>query len=270
MWAFIFKMKYIRRKIIAEIAGSPQKQKAVAFAILLKEKTNNSSAIRNFSLYKIQRLTQDIHGKNGMAYKTIRKYLSVLEKMGLAEQCGNDLIIRRMSSDAKHRNFNISCFKIDRNKNVYNQIRELIFLVIQAQKDFFKSLLRLRKDPQKGTDFKKVRRLCKKCCNNPNADYEEYGLSYNRIAYRIGCCSRTAIKIVKDAIRRKWCTKENHCEVVRMDGVHFREIPGYAFTTQNYGFILRPNTYTLSRAWSCALGADAQAVVCAGVRKEVW
>lgn len=255
-------MKYIRRKIIAEIAGSPLKQKAVAFAILLKEKTNNSSSIRNFSLYKIQKLTRDSQGKNGMSYKTIRKYLDVLEKMGLTEQCGDDLIIHRMSSDARHRNFNISCFSIDKNRNVYNQIRELIFLVIQAQKDFIHSLLRLRKEPPRGVDYKKVRRLCKKCCGNPYAEYKENGLSYNRIAQKIGCCSRTAIKIVKDAIRRKWCTKFNHCEVVRMDGVHFREIPGYAFTTQNYGFILRPNTYALSRAWSCALGADA----CASVR----
>lgn len=204
-----------------------------------------------------------------MSYKTIHKYLEVLIKIGFAEIKGNDLYIKKMTSSSRHRNISISAFKIDKNKNIYNQIRELVFLVIQAQKDFIKSLLRLRNNPPKGTDYKKVRRLCKKCCNNPNADYKEYGLSYNHIAYRIGCSSRTAIKIVKDAVRRKWCTKENHCEVVRMDGVHFREIPGYAFTTQNYGFILRPNTYTLSRAWSCALGADACASVCAGGRAGV-
>lgn len=256
-------MKYIKRSIIAEIAGSPLKQKAIAFAILLKQKTNNSSAIRSFSLYKIHKLTQDDHGKNGMAYKTIRKYLAVLKTLNLIEENGRDLTIKKMSSDSKHRNYDISKFIIDKNKNIYNQIRNLLFLLIQAQKDFIHSLLRLRENPQYGTDYKKVRRLCKKCCANPNAEYKEYGLSYNHIALKLGCSARTAIKVVKDAIRRNWCTKENHCEMVRMDGVHFREIPGYAFTTENYGFILRPNTYTLSRAWSCALGADARVSVCA-------
>ena len=215
-------MKSIRRRIINEIAGSPQKQKAVAFALLLKDKTNDSSVIRNFTIYKIHKLTCDTNGKGGMSYRTIRKYLEVLIKMGYAEIKDDNLFIKKMASSSKHRNFDISAFKINRNKDVYNQIRELLFLVIQAQKDFFKSLLRLRKDPPKGTDYKKVRRLCKKCCDNPNAEYEEYGLSYNKIAMKIGCCARTAFEVVKRAIGRKWCTKENHCEVVRMDGVHTR------------------------------------------------
>lgn len=250
-------MKYIRRNIIAEIAGSPLKQKAVAFAILLKERTHDSSAIHDFSLYKIQKLTRDAQGKYGMAYKTIRKYLGVLEKMNLVETRGGDLFIKRMSSDSKHRNLDISKFNLDKNKNVYNQIRDLLFLIIQAQKDYIQSLLRLRKDPKRDTDFKKVRRLCKKCCGNPYAEYKEYGISYMRIARQIGCSVRTAMTVVKDAIKRKWCTKKNNCEFVRMDGVGYYDIPGFSYTTRNYGIILRPNTYTLSKSWAAALGSDA-------------
>lgn len=263
--AFIFFMKYIRRKIIADIAGSPQKQKAVAFALLLKDKTNDSSVIRNFTIYKIHKLTKDKKGKGGMAYKTIRKYLSVLFKMGYAEVRGGDLFLRKMASSSKHRNINIAAMKIDKTKNVYNQIREVIFLAIQANKDFIHSLLRLRKAPPKETDYKAVRRLCKKCCNNPNADYEEYGLSYNHISKRIGCCARTAFTLVKDAVRRKWCVKENHCTIDYLPGVNFADLPNYTFTSYNYGFVLRPNTYVLSHVWACALGADARARVCAGV-----
>ena len=267
MFLTIIKMKYIRRRILSEISGSQQKQKAVAFALLLKDRTDDSSVVMDFTIYKLQKLTAGEGGKGGMSYKTIRKYLDVLVKMGYAEIRGGNLYIKSMASASKHRNICISAFSIDKTKNIFNQIRELLFLAIQAHKDFIQSLLRLRKDPPRGTDFRKLRRLCKKCCDNPDAEYEEYGLSYNRIAAEIGCCSRTAIKVVKDAVRRKWCTKENHCEVVRMDGVHFREIPGYAFTTQNYGFILRPNTYTLSRAWACALCAFAPVPVCMGACK---
>ena len=271
--AFIFKiMKYLRRRIIAEIAGSPQKQKAIAFALLLKDRTGDSSVVRDFSIYRIQKLTKDKRGKGGMAYKTIRKYLGVLMKMGYAEMKGGDLFLKRMSSSSKHRNINISAIRTDKNKNVYNQIRELLFLSIQAHKDFIHSLLRLRKDPPKGVDYKKVRRLCKKCCDNPNADYKEYGLSYRCISEKIGCCVRTAFTIVKDAVRRRWCEKQNHCTVDYLPGVNFADLPNYTFTSYNYGFVLRSNTYTLSRAWADALCADAYACVrvrvhgCAGVR----
>lgn len=198
-----------------------------------------------------------------MSYKTIRKYLEVLIKMGLAEITNNDLYIKKMASATKHRNIDISIFKTDKNKNIYNQIRELLFLAIQAQKDFVSSLLRLRKNPPKGVDYRKVRRFCKKCCENPYAEYKEYGLSYRRIGKQIGCCARTAFTLVKDAVRRKWCTKENHCTIDYLPGVNFAELPNYTFTSYNYGFILRPNTYTLSRMWACALRADA----CVAVRE---
>lgn len=264
-------MKYLRRKILSDIANSSQKQKAVALALLIKDKTKDSSVVRDFTIYKIHKLTTDSRGKNGMAYKTIRKYVSVLKKMGLAEIKNGNLYIGKMSSSSRHRNIDISKVKIDKSKNIYNQIREILFLAVQAHKDFIKSLLRLRKNPTRGIDFRAVRRLCKKCCGNPNAEYDEQGLSYSRIAKQIGCCRRTAFTLVKDAIRRKWCTKENHCTIDHLPGVNFADVPGYTFTSYNYGFILRPNTYTLSHAWACALGADASACVrvCARQRASV-
>lgn len=256
-------MKQIRRKLISEIAGSPLKQKAVAFALLLKERTNNSSVVRRFSVYKVQKLTSTQDKKNKgkvsmMAYKTVKKYLDVLLKMEIAEVREGDLYIKKLASSSKHRNICIEKIVVDKTKNIYNQLRDVLFLVIQARKDFINSLLRLRKNPGRDTDFKKVRRLSKKCCSNPFAKYEEWGLSYNRIARFLGCSTRTAFTVVSDSIQRKWCTKENHCEMHRMDGVCFRDVPGYAFTTMNYGFILRPNTYALSCGWTRALGADAQ------------
>jgi len=250
-------MLYIRRKIINDIAGSQQKQKAVAFALMLKEKTSNSSVIRKFTIYKIHKLTCDKDGKCGMAYKTIRKYLDVLLKMELAVIRDGDLYIKKMSSSSKHRNINISKLKINKTRNVFNQIRDLLFLLIQSHKDYIKSILQLRKDPPKGTDFKKVRRLCKKCCKNPDAEFADYGISYRKVAKQVGCCVKTAIKVVSDAVKRKWCFKTNNCEVHELFGVNYRKVPGYTFTSRNYGYILRSNTYTLSKSWSKSLNCVA-------------
>lgn len=244
---------------MAEIAGSPLKQKAVAFAVFLKNKTNDSSVIHDFTIYKVHKLS-------GLSYKTIRKYLAVLFKMELAMLRSGSLYIMKMSSHIRHKNIDISRIITDGFKNTYNQIRDVIFLAIQARKDFIKGLLRLRKNPEWDTDFKKVRRLCKKCCNNPYAEYKEYGISYKRVAKEIGCCERTAFSIVKDALKRKWCTKTNRCEVVLMEGVNYMEVPGFTFTTENYGFILRSNTYTLKKEWAEAIGAGAGKIIRPGKR----
>ncbi len=262
-------MRNIKRRIIREIEGSPLKQRAVAFALLLKELTKDSSVIRDYTVNKVCQMTKakcrkEEKNKRGftmMHAKTVRKYVDVLIKMGLAyKDCNQNLFLKKMASDNKHRNIDISHFKIDKTKNIYNQIRDLIFLLVQAQKDFIHSLLRLRKDPTPNVDLKKVRRLCKKCCNNPNAEYKEYGVSYRRIAMSVGCSARTAVNIVRDTIKRKWCTKTNNCERIPIQGANFDELPGFTFLCRGYGYIIRSNTYTLASAWAGALVADASRV----------
>lgn len=244
-------MKHIRRKIINDISHSPLKQRAVAFALLLKEKTENSSVVPRFTIYKVRKLT-------GCSYKTIKKYLAVLEKMGLSEVRNGNLYIKRMVSSAKHRNIDISQFTFDKTKELFEQIRELLLLLIQANKDFIKRLLQLRKDPPRDVDFKALRKLCKKCCPDPNADYKEFGLSYKAISRKVGCCVRTAVKVVKCAVERGWCIKDKHCKRKRMDGVWFMPVPGFTFTTRNYGYIIRPNTYVLSGEWQSALSGGGR------------
>jgi len=268
LWFLLF-MKNIRRRIINDIEGSPLKQRAVAFALLLKELTKDSSVIHNYTVNKVCQMTRVECQKNKknrrgftmMHAKTVSKYVDVLIKMGLVYIDGKgNLFLKKMASDNKHRNLNISKFMIDKTKNIYNQIRDLIFLLVQAQKDFINSLLRLRKEPTPDVDLKKVRRLCKKCCDDPNAEYKEYGVSYRRIARSVGCCARTAVNVVNDAIKRNWCTKTNNCERIPIQGANFDELPGFTFLSRGYGYIIRSNTYTLARAWSSALVADASRV----------
>jgi len=252
-------VKNIRRTLVISIAHSSLKQRAVAFALLLKDRTNDSSVIRNFTIYKLQKLTVlKVKGKESkMHYDTIKKYVDVLIKMGLVVINGCDLYIKKMASSTKHRNIDISRFIIDKTKNVFEQIRELLFLMVQAHKDYVQSLLRLRKNPPSGVSLPKLRKVCKKCCGNPDAEYKEYGLSYKKASMFMGCCAKTAFTSAQKAIKRGWCKKHNRCEVHEMVGVHYREIPGYSYTTENYGFIIRSNTFILSKFWSKALNVDA-------------
>lgn len=242
-------MRNIRRILLADIAKSKRMQKAVAFAICLKKITNDSSVIRSYTPNKVHKLT-------GMHPNTVKKYLGVLMEMELAEIKGGDLYIKSLRSSSNHRNLDISQFTFDKTKNIYHQIRSLLFLIIQSHKDYIKSLLRLRHDPDRRVDFKKVRRVCKKCCKNPNAEYQERGLSYSSIAKKIGVCARTAFKVVGYALKRKWCRKQNNCIRVMMKGVCYREVEGFTFTTLNWGYVVRANSYSLSKNWSRSLNCD--------------
>ena len=242
-------MKQIRRRLIYEIKDSMQKQRAVAFAILLKELTNNSSLVRDFSINKVHQMTN-------MHAKTIRKYIDVLIKMGLVTIEGNTLRIASMTSNKKHRNLDISQFIIDKTKDIYNQIRDVLFLLIQAKKEYAKHVLRLRKCPTKDTDFKKVRRYCKQHYSDPDTEYTERGLSYKTIAKQMAFSIPTVMKIVKDTVRRGWVRKKVNTIYDYLPGVGCMEIPGYDFTTYNYGVKKRANTYQISKNWCSTLISD--------------
>lgn len=239
-------MEQIKRKIVFEIMGDTSKQKAVAFALLLKHISNDSSVFRKFTYNRLHTLTK-------MHVSTIKKYVSVLKEMGLVVINNGDLYIKKMASSTKHKNINIGKFKFKNNKDTYHQVRDLIVLFVQSHKEFVRSLLQLRKNPR-NMDFKKVRGLCRKYSRH--IDYREEGLSYGKIAKIVGCCTRTAFNIVADAVNRRWLKKKNNCLVVFMPNVCGREVDGFTFTTRNYGYLFRANTYGLSKGWRGLVGLN--------------
>ena len=86
--------------------------------------------------------------------------------------------------------------------------------------------------------------------------YEEFGLSYKRIAKETGNCVRTAERTVKDAIVHGWCNKLRNFYQKFMYRVNRREVPGFTFTTKNNGYVMFSNTYTLSPAVSESLSRE--------------
>ena len=227
--------------------GQPKRQKTLAFAIFLKFKLGRSSLMRNYSINKIHTLT-------GISATTINKYLPVLIENGWVRFDGKNqqhLIVCKLASHADNRNINIDKFCYDSFKDVYNSIRSLLAMLIQARKDFIKRTLQIVTDPHKGQNFYAARRTMKRLVRkgiirDVYTKYKEFGLSYSRIARELGNCARTSFRVMQYAISKKWVVKHNHQEQVFAPKVLFTPVEGYMFSTKNNLYRILANTYVIS------------------------
>ena len=129
-------------------------------------------------------------------------------------------------------------------------LRSFLFLLIISCKEFVKRIIRITKESK---DYNQVKEALKNCNRYAQRNelqeliYRELGISYLKIAEKLGFCKRTAQTIVAFAVKKGWCHKHTHFEWVHMPGVNYMYVEGFTFTTANYGFIVLANTYTLNR-----------------------
>lgn len=247
----------IRRKFIYEAQGDKGLQKALAFLLLLRSRMGGWNCITSYSRNKVCKLT-------GCSDGTVKKYIGQLQELGLiffeSQKNGKKALrIKRLSSGTKHRNIRIDglCFKSF--KDAFSSVRCLIHMLRLSIKKFIKQTIRVASKPRripsqmKKENFKKAKTYCKSYVNgnlDGSYEYNDYGISYETIAKFMGCCVKTAMKYVKYGLRKRWFTKHNNIEAVFMPGVWWTPIPGYTYTTRNYGVIVHANTYTLSGPWT--------------------
>lgn len=243
-----------------EAGQDRRKQRALAFAMMLKQRLGDKSFIKNYSINKLRKFI-------GCSPTTAKKYVAILIEMGIITFGGKDgkvMVMRRLYSGTKHRNVRCDglCFKTF--KDAYRSLQSLIFMLRQAAKDFVKRLIRVSNDPKPGEDLKRARKLCKKYAwQNPATakyEYREFGLSYAKIAKEVGCCVATAQKVVKYAVVKHWVKKHVHAWFqTYLPRVFYCPVDGYMFTTRNNGYNVPANTYALSSAWERRLVAAGMA-----------
>ena len=244
----------LRRTWLNQSKGDMWEQKALALTIWIKHILHNSR-LEKYSLGRLSAIS-------GVSYRALKTYVSIMHINGYIHFEGTEknrvLVIGKIASKRSCKNIDISNFKFDSFKEIYRSLRLLIMARLQAKKDYIKHLLLFRHDPKKGTDYKviwrKVRNLVK-CgvLKSTNDVYKEWGLSLRRIAEEIGCCVRTAERVVKFGENRNWFTKKHHFEQIYAPKTGFYVPDGYTFATKNNIYRVHPNTYTLSPSLSSAL-----------------
>lgn len=238
----------IRRRLILETKGDKVAQKAVAMFLLLKNRLGKRCSIKEASLSKVARLLC-------ISTNTFKRYLPVLEGMGLIEWQGKNgdvFTLKRAYASSHHRNFDVSKLSYKSFKDTYYTLRSMLFLTIQAQKDYIKQMVRIATNPRKGEDFKKARKFCNHYAHmdsNGRFVFRENGITYKKIGEIIGFCERTAQRIVNLAVKKRWVRRKTHFFYTFMPKVNYQRVDNYTFTTANYGFQVGANTYRLSPSW---------------------
>lgn len=236
----------LRRAIITDLRGAPRRQKAVAFALLLKSLLGRASIIPNYSVNKIRALT-------GLSATAIKNYMATLQQMGYVRYCGRNkqhIVIASLASHTTNRNINVDAFCFKTFKDVYNSLRAYIALAIQHRKDYIRRTLQIVNDPHRGQDYrsarKKVKRLVKHGILASRYDeYREYGLSYTRIAKELGNCARTAFNVMQYAVKKHFAHKNHNQEQIFAYRVTYMRVCNTTFSTLNNIYIIHANTYTL-------------------------
>lgn len=237
---------YLSRRIINDIKGNPRKQKAVAIAICLKRATGRASIVRDYNPNRI-------HNLIGISPSTFNTYLPLMVEMGLVSFDGVDnrhLVIRCIQSSRRRGNIDIHRFVFKTFSTVYNSLRAFLMILIQRRKDYIRRILQTAYNPYPWDDCRSAKQKVKSLVNKgvlKTTEWVERGLSYKRIAKEVGCCIRTAERVVAFATGKRWCRKTTHFIHTYLRGIHYHEYEGCTFTTDNYGYVVLANTYRLSR-----------------------
>lgn len=245
----------IRRTFFSLIKSDKKGQRALSLTIMLKNRLTNS----RLEKYSVNKLV----GILGVSYKTINKYLPIMldfDFIHFEGTVGNKvLVVNKLASKHTGRNVDISAFNSDSFNNTCRSLQSFIMMKIQAGKDYVKQLLQIYQNPPKGCDYKALKRKVRKLVmngvlNSLHQEYKEYGLSFGKIAREVGCCVRTAQRIVGYAMGKGWVTKQHNYEWFYSKDVDYRYVEGYTFTTKDYLYVIHANIYTLSPSISIAFG----------------
>lgn len=242
----------IKRTLLFWALGDKTRIKSLSLLLTLKSKLDKTQTIHKASLNKIAKTA-------GVSPTTIKMYMVIWKRLGLIEWRGKNgdvFVVNKVSSKTKHRNVDISRIDFKNFKSIYEQFRSFLFILILSCKTFVKRMIQIANTSKDDQEAKSALKSCNRYAKrneDKQLEYVENGISYSKIGQKIGFCSRTAENIVKKAIQKRWCRKQTHFEWTYMPGVNYMYVEGYTFTTRDYGFEVKANTYKINRNICMAL-----------------
>lgn len=229
-------IKKIRYKVLNSLFNNKELLKGMAL-MLYSYHCNESNVISN---YNANKLSQKIK----VSHKTITQRIKVLQKYNLCHIQKNNLIFNSIVSKHKDRNISIDKINYSSLKDVEKSLYGILLVVIQSRKDFCKGTIRRATKGRSYKEVKSARLMLRKC--RYGDEYKEYGLSYRKIAIYFGVSLKSAFTYVQYAIKQGMVKLKRNFQSFFIPNVNKREIFGFTFTTKNYGYIIKANTYTIN------------------------
>ncbi len=219
--------------------------KALALAIYIKRHVT-SSLIKNWTVSKICSVT-------GISATTVKKRIQTLRELQLIKELGRHLLFVNMKSSCQRNNLDISKIKDDTVKDIERSLQAILVVIIQQQKNYANLQLQHATDGRTYEEVKKGQ--CERKLYGWQHSYTENGLSYKRIAEKLGVCLKSAFDAVAFGIKCGFFSKISHFDCFYSLGKgakNLKEVPqGYTFISKKgYLWKVRANTYVLSSAFS--------------------
>lgn len=226
-------IKKLRNKIAIQMFRDKKFLKAIAFVLLYHAKTG-SNELRGYSIRKLSMIT-------GVHASTIKQRLSTLKQRGLVEIKADTLIFKSITSKHSKRNKRLDKVSYNSLAEVEKSLFAILICILQQRKEFIK---RAFLDAKCSNDLKVVKRakaMIRKYARE--FKYRELGISYKKIAKKLGVSVKSAFDYVKFAVSHDFIILQNHFKAVFYKNINYYSIEGYTFTTRNYAYKVRANTY---------------------------
>lgn len=219
--------------------GNKELLKAISMFLLIRKRLG-SNILKDYSINKLVNLL-------GAHACTIKKRMHVLAQYGLVTIVGKTLMLRSVVSKHAKRNVKLGERKMEYSslKSVEYSLQAILVVVVQSRKDFAKRTIRNAHGASHDFNVIKAARDAARKFGY-GFEYKENGLSYKTIARRLGVSVKTAVEIVKFAVKRTILKKTTHSIATYMQSVCGMEVYGYTFTTRNYGYKVLANSYSVA------------------------
>lgn len=231
-------MKKISFRLSRMMLGNSRLLKAVAFVLFFRHKCGNISTLKNFTINRLHELT-------GLHSTTIRKRLATLKECGLICVERGMLMFRSLTSkNHARRNMRLSKFCYKTIKDVEYSLHCLLLTIKLQQINFAKSTILKATNGRTHKEVKAARRTARKY--GYGRKFIDCGLSYRGIAEFLRTSVSKAVMVIKNAVSRGFVTKKSNFEALFMQNVNHLCLDNYTFTTRNYAYRVKANSYTLA------------------------
>lgn len=230
----------VSRQLMMEVRGDLMAVKALAMAIMVKNRTRQSRVVA-CNPYRLQKLT-------GLHSKTVRRYLSKLDDLNLIRWEGKDLVLLSLSERCNMKlpdTFDRSMAELE------NMLLAMYIIDIVKQKEYAKQTISSAYAPKRekhATErMKKARRVCK--TYNYGNVYREYGLSYDTIAKRLGISLQKAAEVIHFAEDNHMLIRQKRQEQFYLHnargGEKYMNLGKGVFCTKDNVYKIYANVYVL-------------------------
>lgn len=242
-------IKNIRIDLLEAMSGNLILVKAVAMAIFVKNRLRDPR-IKDYTPNRLRDIIK--HYQSPPHHNTVRKYVDELLRMELAYMDGRDLIFCSLNDRRGRYNLSLKDTSALTIAELENLLLAAKVVLIVKRKEFVKRTIEAAYNPKisKGgrEEFKKARQTSRKY-GYGNA-FNDYGLSYKKIAKKLGICLQKAEEVIRFAIEHGLLVKEKRQEQVFVFGIQCAEkfldsTYGGSFATKNNVYKVLANIYTI-------------------------